>query len=371
MAPENRHSTVDLIDGLRRKPWNFEFFQLVRLLELAAYGSGEQTRLPVGRFHPPGRETLRFAGAPQLHYQAAPVQQVDDDSLAASEAPGMDPRARVSVTFWGLSGATGVLPFHYSEQVLSQLRLKDSSLKDFLDLFSHRSLSLFYRAWHKHRPALQFEAQRRRGQRLAQDGFGAALRGITGLAHDPEAAFDRHRGIFLNVSGLLARRVCSAGELQQAILQLFGLRVRVHSFTGNWQSLPEDVCSHIGTPGSSGRHNDLGGGAMLGGHAWATQNKFTVEVQDIEYTRFMDIVAGQRTRKALYDLIRMMAGPALEFDLALWVQRDHLPVAQLASRAAPTLLGWNARLHQTAPRRDRIRVHLSRHGMGKQGSTGA
>lgn len=365
MATENRRSTADLISELQEEPWRFEFFQLVRLLERQACSGEGRSRLPVGYFHLPRREALRFAGVPQLHFSAAPVSSVETDEQHADESQYGQARRRVDVTFWGLIGATGVLPFHYSEQVLRQLRIKDEALKDFLDLFVHRSLSLFYRAWSKHRPALAFEALRHQGERLSRDRFGDAMRGLIGLSQRKDAAFDRQEGIFLNVSGLMARRVCSAGALQQAILQLFGLRVRVRSFTGNWQTLPEDVWSRIGAPAGLGCQNDLGGGAMLGQRAWATQNKFTVEVDHIDYPRFMDVVAGRRTRKALYDLIRMMAGPALEFDLSLKVQQRDLPVARLAGEDTPGLLGWNTRLYQEKPSAKAVTVYVSRHGMGQ------
>lgn len=364
MAPENRHPAVDLIDGLKKEPWRFEFFQLVRLLELSACSEPEQSRLPVGHFHPPGRESLRFAALPQLHFNAAPVPRVEEDDRAATVPDVTGARTRLDVSFWGLSGATGVLPYHYSEQILRQLRLKDGALKDFLDIFNHRSLSLFYRAWHRFRPPLQFETGRRQGERLSRDRFGAVMRGITGLAQSGATGFDRPDGIFLNVAGLLARRVCSAGALQQAILQLYALPVKVRSFTGNWQRLPEDFHTRLGRSGGHGRQNQLGGGAMLGRRAWATQNKFTVEVEDIDYSRFMDIVAGQHTRRGLCDLIRMMAGPALEFDLSLKVQADDLPPARLGGNQSPTLLGWNSRLQHYRAGQGPIRVLVSRQGMG-------
>lgn len=365
MAPENRHAAVDLISGLKKEPWRFEFFQLVRLLELSACSGRERSPLPVGHFHPPGREALRFAALPQLHFSAAPVARVAEDGPAAGESGVDAARTRLDVSFWGLSGANGVLPYHYSEQILRQLRLKDAALRDFLDIFNHRSLSLFYRAWHRYRPPLQFETGRRQGERLSRDRFGVVMHGLTGLSPSGAAGFDRRDGIFLNVAGLLARRICSPGALQQAILQLFALPVKVHSFTGNWQRLPEDFRSRLGPPGGLGRQNQLAGGAMLGRRAWATQNKFTVEVEDIDYSRFMDIVAGRRTRKGLYELIRMMAGPALEFDLSLKVQSEDLPPARLGGSEAPTLLGWNSRLQHRRAATGPIRVLVSRQGMGQ------
>ncbi len=50
--------------------------------------------------------------------------------------------------------AAGVLPHHYTELVIRRLQLRDTSLRDFLDVFHHRALSFFYRAWKKYRPPL-------------------------------------------------------------------------------------------------------------------------------------------------------------------------------------------------------------------------
>ncbi len=51
----------------------------------------------------------------------------------------------------GLTGPTGVLPYAYTELILERLRSKDNSLASFLDIFNHRMISFFYRAWEKYR----------------------------------------------------------------------------------------------------------------------------------------------------------------------------------------------------------------------------
>ena len=49
----------------------------------------------------------------------------------------------------GLAGTGGILPSHYTQLLIDRVREKDFGLRDFLDLFNHRLIAQFYRAWEK------------------------------------------------------------------------------------------------------------------------------------------------------------------------------------------------------------------------------
>jgi len=57
------------------------------------------------------------------------------------------------VRLFGLLGPNGPLPIHVTEYARHRLRhAGDATLSRFLDLFNHRFLALFYRAWAQAQP---------------------------------------------------------------------------------------------------------------------------------------------------------------------------------------------------------------------------
>ena len=145
---------------LRTNPTAFEFFQLVRVLERLSPG-----RRPVGLFSEPSDEVAQFVVNPETAFPASEVYSLD--------LPGGGP-ATVAVNFMGLTGPEGVLPYYYSLLVSERLRSRDPALRDFLDLFHHRIISLFYRAWEKYRFGVAYERDR-------QDRFTRHLKDLVGL----------------------------------------------------------------------------------------------------------------------------------------------------------------------------------------------
>ena len=128
---------------LAAEPFSFEFFQAVRLL-----AGLFPARQEVGRFQPPASEVVRFSAHATVSFPASEIQ-----SLSLPE----DGQPLMTVNFMGLTGPLGVLPLYYTELVMERLRARDTGLRDFLDVFNHRSISLFYQAWEKYRFPIAYE----------------------------------------------------------------------------------------------------------------------------------------------------------------------------------------------------------------------
>ena len=140
---------------LATQPQSFDFFQAILIIEQIAKRNDaalddpmldERPRLPIGRFHRIEQEAIRLSSPAT---SAFPTAQIESLRLDDRQRPWM------VVNFMGLTGPSGMLPRSYT-QLLAQVdrdgRGKERyALRDFLDQFNHRLLSLFYGAWTKYR----------------------------------------------------------------------------------------------------------------------------------------------------------------------------------------------------------------------------
>ena len=90
---------------------------------------------------------MRFSSRVGFDFPASEVQEI-----AAPTAQG-EP-ARLTVNVLGLAGALGPLPAPFSELLLERVWAKDPAMRDFLDIFNHRLVSMLHRARKRVRPGL-------------------------------------------------------------------------------------------------------------------------------------------------------------------------------------------------------------------------
>ena len=161
-----------------------------------------------------------------------------------------------------------MLPRHYTELLLERVRQKDQGLRDFLDLFNHRLISLFYQAWEKYRSPIAYERAVSRG--VARPPFAISVRldrhGHQGLRGQLEVEDEA-----LLFYGLLAQHPHSASALEGLLQDYFGIPVAVTQFVGQWLSLSEANRSCLGLRDGS---NVLGVNAVAGSRVWDQQAKF-------------------------------------------------------------------------------------------------
>ncbi|WP_404365721.1 type VI secretion system baseplate subunit TssG [Marinobacter sp.] len=221
------------------------FFREVWRIERQIRG-GRSLYQRVGHDGWPAQELVKFRTSQHLGFASQDIVE-----NRTGRKPEGTLTAELSVDFLGLTGARGALPVSYTEQVLTQLKAKDPALRDFLDLFNHRLLSLFYRSWEKTQPAVAQE----RGE---EDPFTRILRALTGSEADWEIYY----------GAALSRGARSASTLASVLADLTGMRVEVRSFQGGWESLAESDQSRLPSrQRPKGQYARLGE-AMLGSRVW-------------------------------------------------------------------------------------------------------
>jgi type VI secretion system protein ImpH len=305
---------------LKSEPYRFDFFQAVRLLERFSPG-----RKPVGRFVPPSTEAVRFGAAPIMEFPASEIQ-----GLAARE--GEPPF--LLVNFMGLTGPLGIMPHAYTELVRDRIRQKDTALRDFLDLFHHRIISLFYQAWEKYRFTIAYERDERdRFSHHLLDLIGLGTPGLQDRQNVPDDGL-------LYYSGLLAMTTRSAASLEQMLTDYFGVPAAVEQFVGAWYPMDAENQCHLGE--ETGWSEQLGWGAVVGDEIWDTQTRIRVRLGPLTFRQYREFLPGGSAWEELRALTRFFARGEFEVELQLVLKREEVPPCELGDPAedAPQL-GWS------------------------------
>lgn len=357
MAREKRSSRPAVSEQLRDAPQRFEFFQAVRLLENLAAQEG---RLAVGEDGPPRNEVARFRSSVTSAFPAAEVDSLKTPSRPAKGEPqpaGNDSLfpCELTVNLMGLVGPQGTLPTHYTHLVVSRLhpRHKDETLRQFLDLFHHRSISLFFRAWQKHNLPANYEGARHWKRTDSENLFTFLLECLTGLGtkglrERPACTTDA----VLGYAGHFAHSPRNAVSLERLLTDWLQWPVDVQQFSGRWLPLP--TASQSAFPSSQrpkGQNLGLGVTTIIGSRVWEAQGKFRVAMGPLSYEQFAQIMPNGPRFLPLCDMIRLYAGIELDFDLQPFLDPADVPPCLLDSNSpgAQPMLGWNTWLGSRAP----------------------
>ncbi len=325
MAGPGGRTKNPLAKTLRDEAHNFDFFQAVRLLfrmqpDRATLGGAERPENEVARFH--SRLTLQFPASAvhEIHHQGNNGHPPD-----------------MTVAFMGLTGTQGVLPLFYTEWMLLRESHKDSAMAAFFDLFNHRWISLFYKAWEKHRLPIAFERValgHKTPGRLNEYVFDLVGLGTPGLRKRLRVS----DSTLVYYAGLIAQRARSAPALRGLLRDYFGVPLEVHQFIGVWYELADQDRCYLHPPGIS---NQLGVGAVLGDAVWDPQSKFEVSVGPLTYPQYKSFLPDGTAAGELTDLVRIFAGTTAAFDIRLILQGEEVPAARVGADRASPRLGWD------------------------------
>jgi len=318
---------TELGEKLAEDPCGFEFFQAVTLLQRLSAGLQ-----PVGGFSQPEEEAVHFRVNPRLGFPASQIQSI--------EVP-VDGPPEMMVNFMGLTGPSGALPYTYSELILERIRAKDHGLAAFFDIFNHRAISLFYRAWQRSRFPVTYSAGPR-------DLFTRYLLDLIGLG--TEGLRDRQEiedEALLHYASLVAMQARSATALEQIIEDYFEVPVEIQQFTGAWYGL--DDATQCAMTDMDSPSCQIGGGAVVGDAVWDRQARVRIRLGPLSMERYCDFLPEASAYTALRSLTRFFSNQSLEFELQLVLDRTQAPGTELDIEATNAVrLGWVSWL-KTAP----------------------
>jgi type VI secretion system protein ImpH len=325
-----------LAEQLTRTPHRFNFFQAVRLLERAGNLFRVRTKAAgrIGEDEAPQNEVVRFHVPASFSFPPG--------EIGSFSPPSDDRPARMSVSFLGLIGPAGVLPRHYTQLAIERSRQKDTTLRDFFDLFHHRLIALFYRAWRKFRFFVGYERAAESGQ-AGNDDFTQALYSLVGLG---TPAVRRRQEVddetWLYYAGQFAHVPKNAISLAAMTSDYLDVPAEIEQFVGQWLYLSRADQSNL--PGAQRRqpaNNDLGMNVVVGERVWSVEQKFRVRLGPLSYRDFLRYMPrGDRLSRAA-QFIRGYVGPEFDFDVQPILRKEEVPRCRLGGEDEPSRLGWN------------------------------
>lgn len=344
MSTTSWRKNTSVISNLTENPYNFPFQQAIRLLERSSVLNQHDSKYtfnknPVALFSPSSTEVVRFRTNHALNFSSSEISNITVHNNSKNHK-----RWELSVNFIGLTGAQGVLPFHYTEMILQRFKIKDNTPSDFFDLFNHRTISLFCQASYKYNLPIEYERKKLNPPKVkSRDDHTQVLMSLIGLGTNNlnNRLYVRDESLFY-YSGLLSQRIKTTSGLKQIVQSYFNIPVEINEFVGQWQELIEDVRTRLpGRDIPSGQNNSLGRSVMLGRKGWFAQGKINIILGPLSKEQLNIFSPGTQAIKSLNEIVQLYIGMEYSYDFIIKVKRNDLPdKIQLSSKAQP-VMGWN------------------------------
>ena len=322
MATQGRTSGSDLASDsvrefLEAEPYRFAFFQAVRLLQHLA-----PERTAVGGYGMPGDESVRFRVHTSTTFPASEIQALE---FREGRPPQM------TVNFMGLTGPTGVLPLQYTEFVRDRLRTRDTTLRDFLDIFNHRLISLFYLAWEKYRLPVAFEREDDPFRSRLLSFLGLGMAALQNRQEIPDATLPFE-------GGLLSMHTHPATALENALRDYFEVPVEIEQFVGAWYPVEHEAQCELGDEGAS---SCLGRGVVVGDEIWDGQARIRIRLGPLTLAQYEQFVPGGSAYGQLRAWAVFFTGLECDVEVRLILRRQDVPACELTGEESQgPRLGW-------------------------------
>lgn len=295
------------------------------LVALRRFDASFPDRPRLGDAERPSEEVVRVSQVPSMSFEPNALRQFEPGE---GSSPG-----RLTVGFLGLWGPNGPLPLHMTEHARDRLRQGgDATLARFADVFHHRMLLLFYRAWARAQPTVSMD-------RPEQDRFALYLGALMGLGFKmTQGSSSRTDRAPLHYAGLLGGSTRHAEGLRDIVADHFGLPTRIEEFVGEWLAVPDDARWVLGASRETGT---VGRTIVLGARVWSRSHKFRIVLGPLDAGQFERMLPGSSVVAQLAEMVRLYTNDEWDWEIRLLLTEM---AAHRMRLGGPGRLGWNIRI---------------------------
>jgi type VI secretion system protein ImpH len=304
---------VTILDEMQKEPWRFDFLLTMRRLERSHPG-----RPRIGDSAARREDYVDLGQDPYLEFPASNLS-----SVAVKNG-----RLKIFVRFLGLLGPQGALPLDTTEESLLWLQRQDDAFPRFLDLFNHRFLQLFFRAWADSRPIAQHD-------RPDADRFIAYIGSTIGMGSPPLQSLDSVPDLAkLCFAGLIGPQAKSASRLKRFIAGLFGTGVEIDEFVGSWLEFDANDRSYLGKSNAL-----LGINLSCGARIFSVQDKIRIRIFTNSMAQYLRFLPRGDLCKPFADAVFFYIGDQLDWEVELAIPAGSVEPVRLGKSG---LIGWTS-----------------------------
>ena len=313
----NQGRTVTVLNDFQHEPYKYDFYQFMRLIE-CMYPDKQRFGYSVK----PSDDAIRIGQLPSMQFAPGALARFEMNA---------DYPAVLKVFFFGLFGPNGPLPIHLTEFARHRMNIaRDPTFAEFADLFHHRLLSLFYRAWADKEPTTQLD-------RPHNDRFSIYVGSLLGIA---ERSQQQRDGICdhtkFHFAAHLGCQTKHADGLIAVLRSYFQVPIAMEEFVGEWLTIPEDGLCYLNADQQTGQ---LGVSATIGLHSWQCMHKFRLIAGPLDLQQFESFLPNGKKITAFSDLVKNYIGFEFKWDLNLILKKNEVPAIRLGKYG---WLGWNS-----------------------------
>jgi type VI secretion system protein ImpH len=260
----------------------------------------------------PKQDCVRFGQTPLLHFHSSAFTEVRFGAVNGNY--------KLKNSYWGMLGINGSLPNHLTEYAIERnYRLKDKTFAEFLDIFHHRFISLFYRAWADAECSVSHD-------RPEHDTFKQRISTFSGETNVQQEAFNQNQNIHQYLSGLFSQKNRSSKVLSQLLSESLHLDVSIAEFQGCWYDIEPSEKTRLGSTNAT-----LGMDSIIGERTFQRSFNFSINIGPIDYAQYMALLNNKQRIKSIIAITQKAVGQEYEFSINVLLKAYQTQPCQLGS----------------------------------------
>lgn len=236
---------------------------------------------------------------------------------------------KVNIKGFGLFGPNGPLPLHISEYTYSKKHhQKEQTFNDFLDMFHHRLISLFYKAWRNAQDVVSLDHH-------DTWMFSRYIASIAGVADHRDFESNDHLYNQLYYSSYFLNKNMPIANLKSMLINYFKVPIEIKENIGQWLDATE-----FSTSLSIQNTQTLGEGLLIGDKIFDATQKFRIQIGPLSPDIYLKFLQGKEFAKKLLMWVEQFCRYQYQWDIELIIDKVKIDQKTLGQGLTLGFTSW-------------------------------